>query len=384
MPKEQTQHILIMCGGASYEHEVSIITGLQIAENIDTSLYTYSFIYFDQTDQVWWLPNFTNRKDFLASKRLLITFGKDNHGAFFQTTGWFGKKIYFEAGFLGFHGGSGESGPVQGLLELLNVPFTSASQEGAVIAMNKSLTKEVLRDHGVSVLPSMTIFSAEYQQSPSEVIAEVQQKLTLPIIIKPAHLGSSIGISIAKTNVDLEKYLDVATRIDTEVLVEPALQDFVEYNVSVRPGVDGLEYSPIEEPVRADEILSFDDKYANGSKKTGSKSSKNGGGMELLDRKLPAAISQTLERLILTTAAEVYRAARLSGLVRIDFMYHNDTLYCTEINPIPGSVSFYLWEAAGEQFSEQITKALQSAQKSHAAKIKVEPYHSDIIEKFIG
>ena len=384
MSKESNEHILVLCGGASYEHEVSIITGLQIAENIDSSKYTYSFIYFDQKNRPFWLSGFSKRQDFQTAKQVPVLFGRDDKGAYFQTTGMLPKKTHIDACYLGFHGGSGESGPVQGMLELLDVPFTSAGQEGAVIAMNKSLTKEVLRERGISVLPSVTVWSDMYQKEPETVLADIQKKLTLPVIIKPTHLGSSIGISIAKTNVDLEKFLDVATRLDTEILVEPALQDFVEYNVSVRQTSGGLECSPIEEPVREDEILSFEDKYANGSKKTGGKSGKSGGGMELLDRKLPAEISETLQRLIIRSAEDIYQSARLQGLVRIDFMYHNDTLYCTEINPIPGSMSFYLWEAAGESFTEQITKSLEVAKAEHKKKIAIEPYHSDIIEKFLA
>ena len=375
------KHIAILCGGSSYEHEVSIITGMQVAQALDKAAFTYSFVYFDKNNNSFLIKNYKNKKDFNKASRIPIDFVKRDEDVFLLQTSRFNKKVKIDVCYLAFHGGSGESGPVQGMLELLGVPCTSTSQEGSVISMNKSLTKEVLRSNHLPTLPYYSFFSEDYLVKKEDILETIKDKFNLPVIIKPVHLGSSIGISIAHDSVELEKFLNVAVRIDSEILIESALQDFREFNVSLRTNGGRIELSPIEEPKRADEILSFDDKYSNGSKKIGGK---QGGGMELLDRTIPAKISAELAQEINTIAIKIYKAARLSGLLRIDFMYHDNTLYCSEINPIPGSMSFYMWEATGEQFKDQITKNLEDALKRFGQKKVVVPYETDIVSKFIG
>ncbi|MFT5037290.1 MAG: D-alanine-D-alanine ligase [Candidatus Azotimanducaceae bacterium] len=376
------KHIAVLCGGSSYEHEVSIITGMQVVQNLDPKRYSYSFIYFDKNNQPFLLKDYKTKKDFHRVKHVPVDFvHRDGIGCISLPTR-FNKKIQIDLCYLAFHGGSGESGPVQGMLEVLGFPFTSPSQEGSVIVMNKSITKEVLEAHNVPVLPSMSVFASSFSEKKTEILAQIVDTYTLPVIIKPVHLGSSIGISIAHTEIELEKYLNVAVRLDTEILVEQALTDFREFNVSVRSAGDAIECSPIEEPTRDDEFLSFDDKYANGSKKSGGKTGR--GGMELLDRTLPAAIPDTLADKIRTYAKLAYSATRLSGLVRIDFMFVVEKLYCTEINPIPGSMSFYLWEANGEQFREQITQSIEDSLERFAQQIEIVPFETDIVQKFVG
>jgi len=376
------KHIAILCGGSSYEHEVSIVTGIQVAAAIDRTKYAFSFVYFDKHNDAFLIENYDRKEHFAKNKRIPVSILRKNGRVILKAQSLFGRSIAVDAFYLAFHGGSGESGSVQGLLELYDAPFTGTSQEGSVISMNKALTKEVLKNSGVRVLPWHSIISTSYAANSKEAIAHILQQLSLPIIIKPVHLGSSIAISIAHTEVELEKHLNVATRVDSEILLEPALQNFTEYNVSVRTHNGKIELSPIEEPRRKEAFLSFADKYSNGSKKTGGK--QTGGGMEMLDRTVPAQITQAMETLIRETAQEVYRSARLSGVVRIDFIYHENTLYCSEINPIPGSMSFYLWEASGEQFTDQISIAIEDAITRHSQKIEVVPYHTDIVEKFVG
>ena len=334
------KHIAILCGGESYEHEVSIITGLQIAENIDTKQYTFSFIYFDKNNLPFLLKNLKTKKDFLNAKRIPVVFAKNHDSVEIIIKNLFPQKIKIDVCYLAFHGGIGESGQIQGMCEVLGVPFTSASTEGSVIAMNKSLTKQVLLANGIPILPSITIFSSIYQVDNKSSLIAISSKIGLPCIIKPVHLGSSIGIEIARDQISLEKFLNVATRLDNEILIEPALQNFTEYNVSLRSNKNEIELSPIEEPKKNAEILSFSDKYANGSKKTGKINSKISGGMETLDRTLPAKISPELAQQINSYARQVYEATRLTGLVRIDFLYHEGKLYCSEITQSPDQCHF--------------------------------------------
>ncbi len=375
------KHVAILCGGRSYEHEVSVITGLQVAEAIDSKKYTFSFVYFDKHNQAWLIPTLKTRKDFKKKRRIKVDIVKREDGTYLQSAGWLPVKRKINVFYLAFHGGSGESGPVQGLLEVMDAAHTSPTQEGSVLAMNKSVTKEILRAKNLPTLDSVTVFTADYERDKTAVLKKITKDLEMPVIIKPVHLGSSIAIEVAHDELELEKHLTVALRVDKEVLIEPALQDFTEFNVSVRSNGVDLELSPIEEPKREGEVLSFADKYDNGSKKTGGN---QGGGMELLDRTVPAKISDSLAAEINELAKQIYKAVRLDGLVRIDFMYSEGNLYCTEVNPIPGSMSFYLWEAAGEQFSEQITQAIEDASQRNSKKVNIVPYQTDIVDKFVS
>lgn len=371
------KQVAILCGGDSYEHEVSIITGIQVFETIDTSLYEPTLVYVDTKNTFWHLVNFKNKKDFYTCRRVPVNIVQADRGAALMTKGWLPKVTAIDIFYLAFHGGFGESGGIQGMLDVYKAAYTSASLEGAVTAMNKTLTKEVLHHAGVPVLPWVSVFAHEYTNHKKDILDKITATLSFPLIIKPVHLGSSIGISIVKEVIALEKQLTIACELDTEILVEPALKEFTEYNVSVRQGQSGVVLSPIEEPVRTHDMLTFGDKYDNGAKK-------QGGGMQNLDRHLPAQIPQKLQQEIERAATLVYRATRLDGLVRIDFMYADSTLYCTEINPIPGSMAFYLWEAGGEQFTSQITQALEWAEAQSKRKVARVPYQTDIVKKFIG
>ena len=371
--------ILIMFGGVSAEHEVSIISGLQVLEHIDTKLYAPFVVYVDKDGNSFLIKDIKGRSGFLSSRRQNVSFGRDASGAFIRTEGIGGKKIYPNAAYLAFHGGSGEGGNLQGLLESVGLPFTSSGQEASVITMNKELTRRAAKEAGVPVAPGLSVFGAEIQKDVAAIAAGVVGTLSLPLIIKPVHLGSSIGLNIARTEVELKKFLLEAAFIDDEILVEKYLSLSAEYNCAVR-AIDGtLEVSAIERPVSKDEILSFADKYERGAKKTGD-------GMASLSRELPAKIDEALRRNIEDMAKKIFAACGCKGMVRVDFMLTADrVLYLTEVNPIPGSMAFYLWEASGIPFKQQISDLLEQAVRDAArAKSMNLDYKTDIVEKFIA
>jgi D-alanine-D-alanine ligase len=309
----------------------------------------------------------------------LISFGKDVHGGFIKEESWGNKKIYPYAAFLAFHGGLGERGSVQGLLESVGIPFTSSGHEASAITMNKELTRRVAESVKVSVAHGMSVFASEIKKDVTGIALAVTKKLSLPVIIKPVHLGSSIGLNIAKTQVELQKFLLEAAFIDNEILIEQYLSLTAEYNCAVR-AVDGkLEASEIERPVSKDEILSFADKYQRGAKKSGS-------GMASLSRELPAKIDEALKREIQNMAKKIFMACSCKGVVRVDFMLTTDKkLYLTEVNPIPGSMAFYLWEASGISFRQQISDLIEQAVRDDAQTQSMDlDYKTDIVEKFIA
>lgn len=369
-----------MFGGVSPEHEVSVITGLQISETIDRDTYEPHAIYFDKKGAPFYIPKLNNRKQFFSIKRKTITFGRDNQGGYIDLGGLITNKIHPYAAYLGFHGGLGEGGAVQGLLEVLGIPYTSPTQEASVVVMNKQLTKEQVAAAGIKVVPGRNIFAGNIRSNSNELAKSLIAELSLPLIIKPVHLGSSIGIKVAHSEVELEKYLLEAAFIDQEVLIEKFLIGFVEYNCAVRLINGQIQASEVEKPKSKDEILSFADKYQRGSKKTG------GSGMASLTRELPAAISAELKTYIQETARKAFAACRCKGMVRIDFMYtESGELYLTEINPIPGSMAFYLWEATGITFKQQISDLIeQSVRDMHAIQSTEMDYQTDIIQKFVA
>ena len=370
--------ILVIFGGIAPEHEVSVVTGLQALEKVDRARYEPHAVYMDKKGTLSYLPSLTDRYGFGAARRVAATFGRDAEGGYMRAGGTFGTTVRPYGALLAFHGGVGESGGVQGLLESVGIPHTGSSVEGAVIAMNKKLTKQAVLPAGVPVLKDVTFFAPEVKADTGSCAKSAISALGLPAIVKPVHLGSSIGIKVVKTEVELQKALLEAGSMDAEILVEPFLDGITEYNCAVRERADGsLEASEVERPLGSDEILSFADKYARGGKKQGS-------GMASLSRELPAKVAPEKKREIQELAQRTYRAARLAGMARLDFMQSNTgALYLTEINPIPGSLAFYLWEAAGIPFTTQITDAIETA----VARVEREggrtlEYQSDIIERF--
>ncbi len=363
--------VVVSFGGVSPEHEVSVITGLQVLEHTDRKLFQVHALFVSDNGEYFLLSNAQSRSDFLNGRRSPVLFGVDEKGGFLQTKGIFAQKIYPDCAFFAFHGGKGESGPLQGLFDSLKIPFTSSSVAASSVSMNKALTKEVVSAYGIDVIPGVVVSSAD-------VTAQTKIPLKLPVIVKPAHLGSSIGVAVAETNAALTKALLASAQVDSEIIVEQLMKDFTEYNCAVRKINGKLEASEVEKPLRKDEILSFADKYQRGG---GKKSS----GMASLSRELPAHITKELRKQIQETAMRVYGSIRAKGMIRCDFMVVKKKLYLIEVNPIPGSMAFYLWEASGISFTDQITDLINEAIRDYEMdSSKKLTYHTDIIEKFVN
>jgi D-alanine-D-alanine ligase len=370
--------IAVIFGGVSAEHEVSIITGLQVLEQIDRDKYDPYCIVLGKDGLFRHQPRVKKRKDFKIDKGSIINFGKDESGGYFVESRPLAKKNRIESAYLALHGGNGESGQVQGFLDTLGIPYTSPDVEASATTMNKVMTKQVLSDTGINVVPGISVFSKDIKENIDNVMATIKKSISVPVIVKPVHLGSSIGINIARTEIELKKHLLEASHSDSEVLVEKLLSGFTEYNCAVRRRGDEVETSEIERPINHDEILSFADKYQRGGNKKQS-------GMASLNRELPAKISQILKSRIEETAIEAFEACRCKGMVRIDFMVTSSgKVYLTEINPIPGSMSYYLWEASGYTFTQQITDLIEQSILDWHEKTSLDlSYETDIVEKFV-
>ena len=271
------------------------------------------------------------------------------------------------------HGLHGEDGTLQGLLELANIPYSSTGVAGSAIGMDKIMMKQVFRGMGYPILPDVFALRSEWRAAPEAVIARVEQALPYPVFCKPACLGSSIGVSRANDREGLREALDLAFTYDRRVLIEKGLEHPIEVNCSVLGFDSEVRTSVTEMPTTSGgELLDFADKYLTGG---GSK------GMASLKRIMPAPVGDEMIHRIESLSAQIFRALDCKGVVRIDYMLtKNDELYITEINTIPGSMAFYLWQESGVSYPQLIDKLVEYAEKSFAEKNENNyAYTSDIL-----
>ena len=379
----------VMFGSRSCEHEVSIISAVQLMRAADRQTYDVIPIYISKKgewftgdplfDIATYTPFDENRKgirrvqlDLTAGSRALITRE--------QGKGLFAKEQQVIVARLDcvipvFHGLHGEDGSVQGLLELCNIPYASSGIGASAIGMDKVYMKLFFQGCGFPVLPGRWFLRADWENDAEGVMDDVEKNLPYPVFVKPASLGSSIGVTRANDRASLKEALELAFEFDRKTLVEKGLCEPLELNCSVL-GYDGdAKASEIEMPISGGELLTFMDKYGSGGNSTK--------GMASLKRVLPAPIEPELKERIQTLSVDIFKAMDCKGVVRIDYMFDNASqeLYITEINTIPGSLAFYLWEACGLPYARLIDRMVECAMKAEQDKEeKNYAYTSDILK----
>jgi D-alanine-D-alanine ligase len=282
---------------------------------------------------------------------------------------------------LGLHGGPGENGGVQGLCETFNVPYTSAGIFGSALGMDKAMSKRMCREMGIPTVDFVAFREDEWAYQEEEALDRCEAELDVPLVVKPARCGSSIGISQVETRAALDAAVEDAFRYDDKVVVEEAVEELREINCSVLGDAREATPSMLEEPVPSedDEVLTFRDKYmredGDAAKEGGSGGSGAGAkcepsepeGMAGQDRIVPANLPDERTEDIQDMAVRIFRRFECAGVVRIDFMIDESTdrLYVNEINTIPGSFSFYLWEPSGVPFEELLDRLVDIARRRH-------------------
>ena len=382
------KQIGVIFGSRSCEREVSIISAVQMMRHANPEKYDVIPVYIDEKGQ-WYTG------DALKDIRSYKPFQPDSNGiikVFPDLTSGSGALLTVKKGsgliakdrieivaridvyVIVMHGMNGEDGTLQGLFELANIPYTSTGVSGSAIGMDKIMMKQFFRGANLPTLPGEWFTRKEFEQDSKSVIAKVGKNLGYPVFVKPANLGSSIGVSCATDEEELQDSLELAFEYDRRVRVEKGLIKPIELNCSV-VGYDGdLEASPIEMPIQHDEFLDFRDKYLAGG---GSK------GMASLNRLLPAPIEEELKNEIQELSKTIFRLMDCKGVVRIDYMFDRESekIYITEINTIPGSLAFYLWENAGMKYEKLIDRMIECAELSHADKNRSNyAYTSDILK----
>jgi len=278
------------------------------------------------------------------------------------------RKIDLDVVIPAIHGTYGEDGTLQGLLELADLPYAGSGVLGSAVGMDKPTMKAAFRIAGLPVVDHVLVEAEDLARSVDEVISILEERIGYPAFVKPARLGSSVGISKANDRDALVEALEVARRYDRRILVEVAMEGCIEVNCSVLGG-PGFEPRPsvCEQPVAWEEFLSFSDKYLRGGGGKGQDASPKGAGMAAQERRIPAPISDALTKQVQENAVSAFRAVDAAGVARIDSFVREDTgeTWVMEINTTPGSFSFYLWDESGVDFSTLGERLIEIALAGH-------------------
>ncbi len=352
------KNIGVIFGSRSCEHEISIITAIQFMENMDKEQYNIIPIYI-ANDGVWYtgdtLMKYGTYKFFEENKPKLKTVilppNPNTKGLIIFPTKFLQKQeiIPIDVMVVSIHGMNGEDGTVQGILELANIPYVSSGVLGSAVGMDKIVMKSVFEGHKLPILKYEYFLRNDWYDNKNSIIKQIEDNLNYPVFVKPANLGSSIGISKAKNTDELINAIEIAIEYDKRIIVEEGINDLIEINCAAMGYDKFVEASVCEQPTTWEEFLTFDDKYLKGINKDAAKQEKdnsNPTSMNTMDRKIPADIPDDLSKEIQDLAIKTFKALSCSGTARIDFLVDKNTMkpYINEINTIPGCFSFYIWE----------------------------------------
>lgn len=341
------KNILVFFGGTTVEHDISCITGVMTLNAIDKIVFNAIPIYVDRKGE-WYtgddLFEIENYKDlnYKNLKRVLI---KNGENKLYILKGKRLKQSYpIYSAINCLHGERGEDGSLFGLLSLSNIPLASPSLIPSGIAMDKDITKKVLKGIGIKMVKGETLTSESQIES-------IKHRLSYPVIVKPCSLGSSIGIECARNSEEFVVKTKSAFRYDTKVLVEKKLANIKEINCACYRDERGrIIVSECERPVYKNAFLSFSDKYENG------------------EREFPANIPISVSLNIKNITEKIYSELNFSGIIRIDFFVKNEEVFVNEINSVPGSLAYYLFTKTLTEFSSILTALIYSSVKEFSAK----------------
>ena len=385
-------NIAVFFGGESVEHEVSIISAHQAIEALDKNKYNVIPVYVSKERKLYvsdLLKDISNYKDLkhLISQCTQVSITSEDNRVVIRPVkpSLFGPKELgtIDVAIPVMHGTNGEDGTIQGFFEMLKVPYAGCDLYGAAIGQDKVLQKNVLSDNNLPITNWFWVYGSEMDTHQNEILDKVH-RLIYPVIIKPARTGSSVGISIAHNDEEYLACFDEARQYDEKIITEKVVKPMREINCSVVGDSYSCVASVLEEvsSVSQDELLSFSDKYLGGGKSSKSQGSK---GMASTARIVPAPLTDEQTRLVQQLAKETFRVLGTSGVCRIDFLMDADTkkVYVNEINTIPGSLAFYLWQAAGVSFSELMDKLVELALDRERRRSKMTfSYETNILSNF--
>lgn len=376
----------VIFGGETVEHEVSVISAVQAMNKLDNEKYEIIPIYITKEGE-WYtgsaLREIDIYKDMEVLKRYtknVVLYKKDDR--FVLQKKGFLKSIVNDIDVMlpVVHGTNVEDGVLQGYLKTIGIPFAGSGVMPSAVGQDKVIQKQVFECTNLPITKYHWFYDCDYKQDSDEVIKEIEKKLNYPMIVKPATLGSSVGISSVEDKKDLKKAIEDAIQYDTKVVVEEKVENLVEVNISVLGNYENCNLSEIEEVITDNALLTYEDKYTGG-KKGSSK------GMASASRIIPAKIDKKLKETVEDVATKAYRAMGLSGVSRIDFLIDKEkkTVYINEVNTCPGSLAFYLWDAKGKDFTQLLDDLINLAIKDFKKdRKKVRSFKSNILSGYSG
>lgn len=356
----------VFFGGRSTEHEISVISASQAMHAINAEKYEVVPIYISKQGK-WYtgkalldIQNYRNIPELLAKVEEVYmepSFG--DYNLYKKKRNLFGSNVikHLDVIIPVLHGSNGEDGIFEGLLETIGIPYAGCNTLSSANGMDKITMKMILKSCGIPVVNFVWFSDKEWYTRREEIINQIEKEIGYPVIVKPANLGSSVGIGRACNREELIDKIDGAEIYTTRIIVEDMVEDLQEINCSVLGDCDENQASVLEEPIKSGEILSYEDKYVGGSK--GAK------GMQASQKRIPADLPEKETKRIQFLARETFRVLSCHGVSRVDMIIDRKTrdIYVNEINTIPGSLSFYLWEATGISFEQLMDKLVELAIK---------------------
>lgn len=383
----------VIFGGESVEHEVSIISAVQAMESMDIEKYDIIPIYISK-NRIWYtgamlkdIDIYKNFDDLKRYAKEVVLVRKDDKFYLQNTKGIFRKNITdIDIMFPIVHGNNVEDGSIQGYLESVGIPYVGSHVLGSALGQDKVLMKQVFENNNIPVVSYVWFYENEYIESREKILEKIN-KLNYPVVVKPATLGSSVGITYVDDKSNVDKAIKEAMKYDVKILVEKAVQNLIEVNCSVLGDYKNQQTSTLEEVLSDNELLTYADKYIGSSKgklKGGMKSSK---GMASTSRIIPARIDKKLADEVVEISKHAFRVLNLSGVCRIDFLIDEKAkkVYINEPNTIPGSLAFYLWEPVGKGYKQLLTDMINIAIKEYKLKQrKTYSFDSNILSNYNG
>ncbi len=359
----------VFFGGRSTEHEISVISANQAMAAINADKYDVVPVYIAK-DGHWYtgdaLRDVSNYKKGIQAllKDCTEVYMRPVYGDYnlypAQRRGFFdkGKPVAtLDVAIPVLHGSNVEDGIFEGVLETIGIPYAGCNTLSSANGMDKITMKMILAADGIPVVDYVWFTDKQWGRKKEALTDEIENKLGYPVIVKPANLGSSIGIGSAHNREELEARIDDAARYSARIIVEHMIKNLQEINCSVLGDQDDYETSVLEEPIKSGDFLDYNMKYMGGGK--------NDRGMQASKKRIPAELPESETKRIQYLAGETFRVLGCHGVSRVDVMVDGDTreIYVNEINTIPGSLSFYLWEAAGVKFDELMDRLVRLALK---------------------
>ena len=387
------KNIGIFFGSGSVEHDISIITAQLIIAGLKGLGYLVMPVYI--TKQGKWMlgedlgdlkmfttPSASQTPILEKEGRNLAQYYLDMQESVgkmvFRKKGIFGKSITIDMAFPALHGTFGEDGTIQGLFEMFGIPYVGCNVTASAISMDKALTKIVMKNAGIPTTKFIYFYKQDWQRDSSAIKNSITTQLKWPVMVKPAHLGSSIGIGKAKDEKELEQKVEVAAFYDNKIVAEEVVENLMDITCCII-GNENPRPSLLQESVYSQDLFDFDDKYLKGGGAQTGKATNN--------LVIPARLDDGLTKQIQETAIKVYKLLECSGIARVDFLVNTKTkeFFTNEVNPLPGTLYHHLWKKSGLELPELLKELIRLAEEKYEEKRSLNfTFESSVLKNLKG